>query len=58
MVQVGRGAARPAQSLEGAYQHRSLMVEEVQLRVVQIVRQFDESGQVTVVRGYTNDVFV
>ena len=33
-------------------------VEEVQLRVVQTVRQLEEAGQVTVVRGDTGDVFV
>jgi flagellar motor switch protein FliG len=33
-------------------------VEEVQLRIVQTVRQLEEAGQVTVVRGDTNDVFV
>ena len=33
-------------------------VEEVQLRVVQAVRQLEEAGQVTIVRGDSNDVFV
>ena len=33
-------------------------VEEVQLRIVQTVRQLEEAGQVTVVRGDSNDVFV
>jgi flagellar motor switch protein FliG len=33
-------------------------VEEVQLRVVQTVRQLQEAGQVTIVRGDSNDVFV
>jgi flagellar motor switch protein FliG len=33
-------------------------VEEVQLRVVQTVRQLEEAGQVTIVRGDTNDTFV
>jgi flagellar motor switch protein FliG len=33
-------------------------VEEVQLRIVQTVRQLEEAGQVTVVRGDTSDVFV
>ncbi len=33
-------------------------VEEVQLRVVQTVRQLEDAGQVTVVRGDTSDVFV
>ena len=33
-------------------------VEEVQLRVVQMVRQLEEAGQVTIVRGNTTDVFV
>ncbi len=33
-------------------------VEEVQLRVVQTVRQLEEAGQVTIVRGDTSDVFV
>ena len=33
-------------------------VEEVQLRVVQTVRQLEEAGQVTIVRGDTHDVFV
>ena len=33
-------------------------VEEVQLRIVQIVRQLEEAGQITVTRGETEDVFV
>ena len=33
-------------------------VEEVQLRVVQTVRQLEEAGQVTVTRGESTDVFV
>ncbi len=33
-------------------------VEEVQLRVVQTVRQLEEAGQVTIVRGDTSDAFV
>ncbi len=33
-------------------------VEEVQLRVVQTVRQLEEAGQITIVRGDTSDVFV
>ncbi len=33
-------------------------VEEVQLRIVQTVRQLEEAGQVTVTRGETQDVFV
>jgi flagellar motor switch protein FliG len=33
-------------------------VEEVQLRVVQTVRQLEEAGQVTIVRGDSNDTFV
>ena len=33
-------------------------VEEVQLRIVQQVRQLEEQGQVTIVRGDTNDQFV
>ncbi len=33
-------------------------VEDVQLRVVQTVRQLEEAGQVTIVRGETSDVFV
>ena len=33
-------------------------VEEVQLRVVQTVRQLEEAGQVTIVRGDSNDSFV
>ena len=33
-------------------------VEEVQLRIVQTVRQLEEAGQVTVVRGESQDVFV
>ena len=33
-------------------------VEEVQLRIVQMVRQLEEAGQVTVVRGESKDVFV
>ena len=33
-------------------------VEEVQLRVVQTVRQLEEAGQITIVRGETSDVFV
>lgn len=33
-------------------------VEEVQVRVVQTVRQLEEAGQVTIVRGDSNDQFV
>jgi len=33
-------------------------VEEVQLRIVQTVRQLEEAGQVTIVRGDTSDQFV
>ena len=33
-------------------------VEEVQLRVVQTVRQLEEAGQVTIIRGDSNDQFV
>ena len=33
-------------------------VEEVQLRVVQVVRQLEEAGQVTVVRGDSDDAFI
>jgi len=33
-------------------------VEDVQLRVVQTLRQLEEAGQVTIVRGETSDVFV
>ena len=33
-------------------------VEEIQLRVVQTVRQLEEAGQLTIVRGDSNDVFV
>ena len=33
-------------------------VEDVQLRVVQTVRQLEEAGQVTIIRGETSDVFV
>ena len=33
-------------------------VEEVQLRIVQQVRQLEEQGQVTIVRGDTDDAFV
>ncbi len=33
-------------------------VEEVQLRIVQTVRQLEDAGQVTVVRGDGADMFV
>ncbi len=33
-------------------------VEEVQLRIVQQVRQLEEQGQVTIVRGDADDSFV
>jgi flagellar motor switch protein FliG len=33
-------------------------VEEIQLRVVQVVRQLEEAGQVTIVRGDSTDAFV
>jgi flagellar motor switch protein FliG len=33
-------------------------VEEVQLRIVQQVRQLEEQGQITVVRGDSEDTFV
>ena len=32
--------------------------EEVQLRIVQQVRQLEEQGQITIIRGDTNDQFV
>ena len=32
--------------------------EEVQLRIVQKVRQLEEQGQITIIRGDTNDQFV
>ena len=33
-------------------------VEEVQLRIVQQVRQLEEQGQITIVRGDADDAFV
>ena len=33
-------------------------VEEIQLRIIQTVRQLEEAGQVTVVRGDSSDAFV
>jgi flagellar motor switch protein FliG len=33
-------------------------VEAVQLRTVQTVRQLEEAGQITIVRGDSNDKFV
>ena len=33
-------------------------VEDVQLRIVQQVRQLEEQGQLTIVRGETEDAFV
>ena len=33
-------------------------VEDVQLRVVQTVRQLEEAGQITIVRGDSTDSFV
>lgn len=33
-------------------------VEEVQLRVVQVVRQLEEAGQVTIIRGDSDDAFM
>jgi flagellar motor switch protein FliG len=33
-------------------------VEEVQLRIVQQVRQLEEQGQITLVRGDSEDTFV
>lgn len=33
-------------------------VEEVQLRIVQTVRQLEEAGQITIIRGDSNDQFV
>jgi flagellar motor switch protein FliG len=33
-------------------------VEEVQLRIVQTVRQLEEAGQVTIVRGDSTDQFI
>lgn len=33
-------------------------VEEVQLRIVQQVRQLEEQGQVTILRGEADDTFV
>jgi len=33
-------------------------VEEVQLRIVQQVRQLEEQGQITIVRGDSDDQFI
>ena len=33
-------------------------VEEVQLRIVQQVRQLEEQGQITIMRGEADDTFV
>ena len=33
-------------------------IEAVQLRIVQKVRQLEEQGEVTIVRGYPGDPFV
>ncbi|MBD05501.1 MAG: hypothetical protein CME24_14260 [Gemmatimonadetes bacterium] len=33
-------------------------VEEVQLRIVQLVRQLEEQGQITIVRGDADDSFI
>ena len=33
-------------------------VEEVQLRIVQQVRKLEEQGQITIVRGESDDQFV
>ena len=33
-------------------------VEEVQLRIVQMVRQLEEQGQITIIRGDSDDQFV
>ena len=33
-------------------------VEDVQLRIVQLVRQLEEQGQITIVRGDADDSFI
>tara|TARA_Y100001960_G_C14542359_1_gene761542 strand:- start:163 stop:279 length:117 start_codon:yes stop_codon:yes gene_type:complete len=33
-------------------------VEEVQLRIVQLVRQLEEQGQITIVRGDADDSLI
>ena len=46
------------EELEFAGPMRLSEVEEVQLRIVQQVRQLEEQGQVTIVRGEADDTFV
>ncbi len=59
---LGNMSERVSTSLKEEMQFAAPMrmsdVEEVQLRIVQTVRQLEEAGQVTIVRGDTNDVFV
>ena len=38
--------------------HLSEVEEEVQLRIVQQVRQLEEQGEITIIRGDTDDQFV
>ena len=46
------------EEMEFLGQMRLSEVEEVQLRIVQQVRQLEEQGQVTIVRGDSDDTFV
>ncbi|MCH7773095.1 MAG: flagellar motor switch protein FliG, partial [Bacteroidetes bacterium] len=50
--------AELSEKMEAMRPMRLSEVEEVQLRVVQQVRQLEEQGQVTIVRGETDDSFV
>ncbi len=51
-------AAEIKQEMEFSGPIRLSDVEEVQLRIVQMVRQLEEAGEIIVVRGATQDVFV
>jgi flagellar motor switch protein FliG len=46
------------EEMEFAGPMRLSEVEEVQLRIVQQVRQLEEQGQVSIVKGDSNDQFV
>ena len=53
-----RVGTTPREEMDFSGPVRMSDVEEVQLRVVQSVRQLEEAGQITIVRGDSNDIFV
>lgn len=55
---LGDAKADVEKALENTDPVRLSQVEDVQLRLVQKARQLDEAGEITIVRGSSDDVFV